>query len=383
MEACIFRFLFVSTFIFIGARVSAEDLVRVRLFEKYDRVVITGDIKVNAEKPLQGQRITIENQGPNYTWTLENANGRVIDLADHSTPLNFSGSLTFNGMKLPDTVRIVSVLQPNGKFSRFVVIGILELERYLEGVLPGEMPLKWPLEALKAQLITARTYTLKQIENRRAELFDVDSTVRDQLYSSDIVLTEDRRKNLMTALEATRGMILGDNKGQVIMANYHADCGGQTELPKNVWNFGHRGVAVNDYSCAVRSTGQWTYAINSEQFLRKIKSEMGAVAVGKLASIESISSTTGGRVNLLALNFSDGRKIEILATRLRELLGYALLKSTRFEARVALDQILFSGRGFGHGVGLCQWGAKDLAKSGKTYREILGHYFPGLKIITN
>jgi stage II sporulation protein D len=378
---------FISTFGGFAAflyivNVSAEPMVRVRLFEKYDKIVISGNITVQTDQPFQGTKLTVENQGQNYTWTLEQEKGKVIDLSDFATNLEITGkNLTYNDLKLPETIRVIPLVQPGGKFSRFVVLGILELEKYLSGVLPGEMPLGWPLEALKAQLITARTYTLKQIENRKDENYDVDSTVRDQLFTYEAPLTDEKRKNLTAALESTKGMVLSDSKGEVVLANYHADCGGQTELAKNVWNFGIKGVAVSDYSCAVRSTGAWTYAISMNQLMKKIGSEVKLLGV-KLAGIEPISSTTSGRVSLLSLNFADGTQKEILATRLRELIGYSLLKSTRFKTHVDGERVTFSGRGFGHGVGLCQWGAKDLAKSGKSFKEILGHYFPGLKIVS-
>lgn len=360
---------------------ASEPQVRVRLFEKYDKVVIVGDITVASDRVLTGTRLTIENQGKNYTWSLEQSTGKVIDLEDFSVPLNFSGKkLIYNNLKLPQNVSVIPILQPNGKFSRFVVLGVLALENYLAGVLPGEMPLGWPLEALKAQLVTARTYTLKQIDNRRDEIYDVDSTVRDQLFTYDAPMSDEKRKNLNLVLEATKGMVLGDAKGEIVLANYHADCGGQTELAKNVWNFGIKGAAVSDYSCAFRPSGQWTYQIPVEKFLNKVRNEISRSS-SKLASIESVSSTISGRVNVLGLVFADGSKSEIMATRLRELLGYSLVKSTRFAANVIDDQVMFVGRGFGHGVGLCQWGAKDLAKAGKSFKEILAHYFPGLKVL--
>lgn len=371
-----------SLFIFLWTITSiAAPQVRVRLLEKYDRLILRGDITIDIENPLKGSRVTIENQGQNYTWTLETVDGKVTGLEDFSTPLNITGkNLSYENLKLPEHLRVLVVRQPSGKFSRFMALGLVELERYLAGVLPGEMPLGWPLEALKAQLITARTYTLKQIENRRRENFDVDSTVRDQLFSYEHVMDEGRRKTLTTALESTRGMVLNNTKGEVVLANYHADCGGQTELAKNVWNYGLKGVAVSDFACARRPSSQWTYAVSAQDLVKKLKPEVSVIPTGKLASIAPISSTDSGRINLLALNFSDGRRVEILATRLRELLGYSLVKSTRFTAKINAHEVLFSGRGFGHGVGLCQWGAKDLAKSGKNYREILNHYFPGLKI---
>ncbi|OQW47417.1 MAG: hypothetical protein A4S09_15325 [Proteobacteria bacterium SG_bin7] len=373
-----------SFFLLISSRGYAnEPQVRVRLFEKYDRVVVTGDVTVTTDRTLLGSRLTIENQGRNYTWSLEQISGKIIYLEDFSRPLSFSGkNLIYNNLKLPQKVTVVPILQSSGKFSRFIVLGVLKLESYLTGVLPGEMPLSWPLEALKAQLVTARTYTLKQIENRRNEIYDVDSTVRDQLFIYDAPMTDEKKKNLNLALEATRGLVLSNTKGDVVLANYHADCGGQTELAKNVWNYGVTGVAVSDYTCAFRPSGQWTFRISTQRLLNKIRSEVTAPSSSKLASIELMSSTVSGRVNVLGFVFADGSRSEIMATRLRELLGYSLLKSTRFEAFLLGDQITFTGRGFGHGVGLCQWGARDLAKSGKSFREILAHYFPSLKILS-
>lgn len=376
--------LLVSLFLHLISYSYSADLVRVRLFEKYQGFTITGAVAIaNGEKILSGSKLNIEPEDSSYFWTLTNAQETYTGHVDLLANLNISGDhLMYNELKLPKSLKIVPVLQDTGKFSRFIVVALLELEQYLAGVLPSEMPLKWPIEALKAQAITARTYTLKQIENRRFENFDLDSTVRDQLFAYDLDLSDERKKNLNLALEQTRGQILSNGRGEPIMVNYHADCGGKTELPRNVWNYGKYGVAVSDSSCALRPDNEWSYSISLERLSQKLRAELGVSGFVKLASLKTLGETEGGRVSGLRLIFSNGSKYELFATRLREILGHSSFKSTRFSIK-QIDQVVkFDGRGFGHGVGMCQWGAKDLAKAGKTYREILAHYFPGEKITT-
>lgn len=363
--------------LFTATAAVADTQVRVRLFEKYTSFVITGQIQIFKDKLYLGQKLLLNVTPPKISWVLENEGQKVLDDVSFSDLIVEGRNLFYNGLKLPQRLKILPVWQV-GKFSRYQILGLLELEDYLAGVLPVEMPMAWPVEALKAQAITARTYTLKQIDQRKNENYDVDSTVRDQLFVYDVAMTDAKRKNLQEALGETRGVVLRDSKGQLLAANYHSDCGGQTEVSHDVWSDGRKGVTVSDRSCAFRPRGEWTLRVSVSDLLRKIQTEFASQTLPrKLIQVDNVGHTSGGRVSQVRLAFAGGEMVMLPATKLRELLGYSDMRSTRFEARLFNDAVEFRGRGFGHGVGLCQWGAKDLARSGKSFESILAHYFPG------
>src|SRR5690606_4190360 len=138
-------------------------------------------------------------------------------------------NLRVNSRRVPSHI----LLYPKNK--SIDVIAVLDMEEYLKGVLPHEMPLVWPLEALKAQAVVARSFTMRQVESRKNNPYHLDSTVNDQMYKFDSSFTAQERDNLRKALEQTRDEILETSNGRTVRALYHADCGGQTEKASEVW----------------------------------------------------------------------------------------------------------------------------------------------------
>ena len=245
------------------------------------------------------------------------------------------------------------------------LVNDVPLEQYVEGVVLAEVGRDWHREALKAQAVAVRTYVLAQrLANLRTE-YDVTSSVLHQVYrgqNSDSAVAE--------AVRATRGEVMAF-EGEPIMAYYHSTSGGLTEDPSEV--FGNY-----PYLKSVEASGRlspyslWTRRIPLAEVDR-------AAGVSGTTEIRVVELSKGGRARTVSLIGPYGER-EIAATALRQALGWIKLPSTDFSVYVRGAEAVFDGRGFGHGVGMCQWTSLELALDGKTYREILAHFYPGADI---
>ncbi|MBK9294470.1 MAG: SpoIID/LytB domain-containing protein [Oligoflexia bacterium] len=247
--------------------------------------------------------------------------------------------------------------------NRADVILNLKLNDYIQGVLVGEMPSHWPLEALKAQAIAARSYAYSQLLSRKNEIFHLNANVLDQVYS----LQSNLSKEALKAVNETQNEFLFLNQ-LPLKAYYHSDCGGHTEEPSNVWGVGELKIGTTkDHYCKMRRF-EWKYKM-AKQRLAQV---LGLDALNE--DIKIIKSSTG-RAEFVEVN---GTKIS--GQDLRQKIGFDKLKSTLFSLTFDENSVTFVGRGYGHGSGLCQWGAKAMALNGKTYLEILRHYYPLAKV---
>ncbi len=246
------------------------------------------------------------------------------------------------------------------------------LERYLVGVLQKEVNANWPLEALKAQAVAARTYATYRLEHPRDGRFDVLSNTNDQAFESH----SHPPRSIIRAVQETEGEILTD-EGKAFEAFFHSCCGGHTESADAVWPGYHASpllVSQEDLSCHACPNEEWSFEMTREELKkilenpdRKLKRSW-ALTVGDL--------TASGRVRNLVMR-SGQKRFVIDGSEFRKLVGYESLKSTLFTVTTNGESVVFEGHGFGHGVGLCQWGAKGMADHGSDYREILTFYYPG------
>lgn len=248
------------------------------------------------------------------------------------------------------------------------VINVLSLDDYLVGLINMEISSKWPIEVLKAQAVVARTYALYKKEYRREGLYHLESDMMDQVYGGGDV--ED--VNSAIAVFSTKGEVLVyDDK--IVPAFYHSICGGHTESSIEVWGFYHPSLkGVKCSFCLDSPNHSWVYEVS----LRDLENLTGKKDI---ISIDIAERTSTGRVKRLIIKTKNGSQ-KISGTELRKILGYENLKSTNFSVYLNKERITFKGKGWGHGVGLCQWGAKKMAEMGLSYREILQFYYPGSKI---
>jgi stage II sporulation protein D len=275
----------------------------------------------------------------------------------------------------------------------------VEFSEYLMGVLSREMPGSWPMEALKAQAIATRSYTLSQMKARTQWSFDLEGSILDQEF--EWVGPEKRKtKSLVRwaeALTATRNQVLRGSRGEVFRAFYHADCGGRTTTPDFVWGPAGDYKSVRDPACETRKSNKWQFVARKKWLRNQLQDPAGVAALDRnVAALNShadgptqaglefswIQSLFDQRVTLV--EWWDGLSdLKILSGQnFRQLLGFGKLKSLRFQSHEKGQNLVFEGQGFGHGVGLCQWGSKDWAEQGLKAEAILNHYYPLARIGT-
>jgi stage II sporulation protein D len=244
----------------------------------------------------------------------------------------------------------------------------LNLDDYLLGVLAGEIPRAWPKEMLKAQAIAARSYTLYQLTMQKNSNFDLRADVLDQVYDpgASVLLANGDLwiAKLKAAIFETANLVLVE-KEDFLKAFYHSDCGGQTEEASTVWggkkisNLKGGKTVSQDATCNLRSKSKkWSYKISSQE-----------------SDLKILSRWPSGRVKTLVW-----KKEVLTGEEFRSRIGFDKIKSTNFSVVSHASGLVVQGRGHGHGVGLCQYGARDMALRGKTFAEILEHYYPAAHI---
>lgn len=254
----------------------------------------------------------------------------------------------------------------------------MDVERYVRGVVAGEMKNDWPEEALKAQAILARTFVLKFCQDKRSrhEGADISTDVSEaQAYAPDSV-----NARVEQAVAGTRGQVMSW-EGEYPNAWFHAHSGGMTELPSVALEYRGgdpeylRPAASRESDKAPRSAREWTATFTREQ-VQKACADAG-VGVGAVETVELGEKGESGRAKAIVVN---GREVSAPSFRLQ--IGANRLRSTLIDS-VSLDgdEVTFKGRGFGHGVGLSQWGAYRMAEEGKRADEIIEAYFPGVEIV--
>jgi stage II sporulation protein D len=243
------------------------------------------------------------------------------------------------------------------------IINELPLEEYVRGVVAEEMRADWDMEALKAQAVISRTYAVYQRSVNCNSFYNVVSSVLNQAYkgeNSDVRVTY--------AVTETTGEIL-TYKGKPIEAFYHSTTCGMTENPEDVFGKSYPYLKPVKSNCGQSPYSTWSRKITLEE----IEKALGIRSI-KGISIKSFTSTK--RVKQLNIKTSSGA-VAVNATDLRKALGWSRLPSTSFTVSRHGASILFEGSGYGHGVGLCQWSALEMAREGKDYREILSFFYPG------
>ena len=267
-----------------------------------------------------------------------------------------SAALKANGMGVRGDV--VALLHPSG----VLLVNVLPLEDYLVGVLGSEMPKSFPLEALKAQAVAARTYALQKKLEQYGQPFHPGSSVISQVYGG--LKAEDPRTR--AAVEETRGLVLTFDL-QPIEAYFHSSCGGKTESGANALGRDLPYLQPVSCPCGRLPSSQWTMALSTAE----LKAALGS----KPSGLKVEGRTLTGRVKRVHYGSSS-----LDAVTFRARVGYMKLKSLQFQLEPTAAGWLVHGQGFGHGAGMCQWGAKVLADQGMTYTKILAHYYPGTEL---
>lgn len=262
----------------------------------------------------------------------------------------------------------------------------IDIDEYLYGVVSAEMPASFEEEALKAQAVVARTYTIYKIinnEDKHGEANICDDSTCCQAWISE----EDRKEKwneeeresywekIVSAVNSTKGEII-TYEGKPINAFFHSNSGGATEAPVDVW-----GGSGYPYLQSVTTAGEDAYSqysskveISKDEFVEKIKEEHSDFKIDfdEKDCIKIEEYTDGNRVKKIKIG-----NLELSGVEVRNILG---LRSANFKVTIEKEKIKFEVTGYGHGVGMSQTGADSLAKEGKTYKEIIHHYYTDVEI---
>ena len=239
-------------------------------------------------------------------------------------------------------------------------INHVDLEQYLYSVVGAEAVSTWPIEALKAQAVAARSYALYKRNTGTNGLYDVDTTVGTQVYKG----LDTEYTTTHEAVNGTLGQIMTHNN-EVILAAFHSSSGGHTENVEDVWS------SPLPYLRAVIDYDHQSPVFEWQQVIPVTEIQNLVAGVGKIVGLKPVQMTPRGRVVTMEV-MGDRGSATVSGKELRQALK---LRSTLFRVSTDGNNLRIQGRGFGHGIGLSQWGAYYLAKQGVGYQQILKHYY--------
>lgn len=339
---------------------SLEDALNIEISEEKSSIEETiDDGIINKEENTNDEKIEVENNNKRIEEKNIQVNNNTEIITNEVTPEEVKVEIS-NVVEKVDSI-YVNIYRSNGNVVK------LELEEYLVGCVGAEMPAAFNEEALKSQAVIARTYALKSIKTDK-RLTDTEST---QSYKSN-----DELKNtwgssyntyynkIKSAVDSTRGEYLSYN-GDYIEAVYHSTSNGMTESSTNVWGnyFPYLVSVSSEYD-----SDSPTYIQDKFITYDEISNKLG-ITINIETNFNIISKTSGNRVEYIDVGGTTFRGVDF-----RNKLG---LRSSDFDMNKSDNGITFTTRGYGHGVGLSQYGANGMAKSGHNYKDILIHYYPG------
>jgi stage II sporulation protein D len=346
----------------------AANLIRVAVVVRHPSVQLIIPSQFNLIGISQSNSKVIYRDGKEFI----SFEATVHDLEGASAfirPGEGEGEVEIDGNRYKGAIQLI---QENGGY--ITVINELSFEEYVMGVLAGEIPGSWPMEALKAQAIAARTFALyKQNQAKKiSQPYDIENTALAQMYIGSRLVNQSIRQAVME----TEGEIL-TYQDEPIMAVFHSNCGGETTSAVDVW--GQDKPYLRSVSCDFGNQGphyKWKETLKVSDVVGKLRA--ANIPIYDIVQISSIEKDNSHRVIKLVLMDGDGRKKQVKGAVFRMALGPDVVRSTRFDVQLDGDEMEFTGLGWGHGVGLCQEGAYGMAKEGYGAFDILRHYYYGV-----
>ena len=282
---------------------------------------------------------------------------------------------------------------PNGGNVR--IINVVYMEDYLKGVVPPEIGKRTidEIEAVKAQAVAARTYAMAHLGQYDGQPYDMKSSIIDQLYQGYNI----ENKLVNSAIAATSGKVVFYNDS-FVNAYYHSTCGGMTDNIDHVWErkeTPYLKAVADSGACSWSKYYTWKEFFTEKQLRGRIEQFLSSdrgreFKINRIKNIIARDHTPGGRVAVLTIK-TDNETFSFKKDRIRWVIGRTsdpdlILPSDRFSVDIERDAagyvsgVTFRGRGYGHGVGMCQCGAIGLARIGWTYNSILSHYYTGIEL---
>jgi len=254
--------------------------------------------------------------------------------------------------------------------NHITAVNSINVEDYIKGVLYHEVSNHWPMEALKAQAVAARTYALYSL-NPAGKDYDVTNDIYSQVYGG----RDSERYRTDLAVDRTRGEILTYNN-QIIPAYFHATCGGMTEDARELWNLPDwtplRGVPCP--FCKNSPHMNWTKNFRLKD-IQDIINRHG-YKIGTIKNISIVNRDRSERIDHLKITCAQGPDLILKGKDFRDMIGPNVLKSNNYDIVMRGYFVDLIGKGWGHGVGMCQWGALGMAQQQFTYEQILAYYYP-------
>ncbi len=255
----------------------------------------------------------------------------------------------------------------------------IPFEDYVLGVVAAEGSIEDEMDALKALSVASRTYALKNLRRHEREGYDFCTTTHCQRFVP--VKRQEVREAITRAAAETEGEVMRDVDDRIVESYFSASCGGMTADIKTLWGVAPKSYlrGTRDDYCNEMPHSHWTDVIPAEKLVQALKSDARSDVGNRIDAIKIKKRDATGRAELMELVGERrltlrGWDFKIIVGRA---LGWNLLKSSRFDVTRAGPNFIFRGRGFGHGLGLCQEGAHMMAASGIGYRQIIARYFPG------
>ncbi len=333
--------------------------IRVRIASTGERVAIASTARMRIAD-LKTRKTHYDGRGRRINFYPERITTPVI-VESWEKPLSVNGRAYRGAMELHNVL------------GKLCVINVLSMDEYLCGVVPSEIVSSWHAEALKAQAVAARSYAYYHMQNRKDAPFDLDATTNFQVYGG--IAAEKESTSL--AVRATSGEIaVFENKP--ILAYFHSTCGGSTVGDEFVWNGSHMDYlkGVKCEFCKASPHYSWEERITLyEMRMYLAKKYRGVGAIGGITF-----KRNEGRVSKVTIVHKNGI-LNLTGNEFRMIFPAKKLKSLSFEATKTADGLILHGHGWGHGVGLCQWGAQGMAKNGARYKDILKHYYRGVRMM--
>ena len=305
-------------------------------------------------------RVTLAAVGERIRWNGSRLLGDALDVAG-------APNLRVGSRKVAGRVRLLA------RRGELLAVAVEPFEAYVAAVVSREAPPRFQPEALAAMAVAVRTYAVGAAEKPRDPAYDVVAGVEDQVFDGMDGVAAVYRE----AADRTRGVVVR-YRGELARTVYHSTCGGRTEDARSAWGKDVpylRAQSCDD--CADSPVYRWEYRM-SEAEGRRVAGALG-VPPGKDLRIAVAGRTPTGRASRVRVS-SGGVSRELQAAEFRKVAGYAKVRSLKMEIVPVAGEWRFTGEGWGHGVGLCQFGANGMARRGAGFREILARYYPGTEI---
>lgn len=377
-------------FIILANAVWAEPLLRVGVLRvhKPDRIAIS----CKSGLRIEGFAGSDLSAGPGEKVSI-GIRGRAVDVSVGRSVVRRAGGVIIAGsggcpVELVREGGVRSsfrgVLRVGVRHGALCIIDEVGLEDYVRGVLANEVRREWPMDALKAQAIAARTLAMNRIREHQSEGFDLCDTTHCQVYRGTLQETPETD----AATRATSGEII-TWRSQPIQALYCSCCGGYTAASYASQKLGvtpylkaQKDILNGASACKSSTHFNWTYGVSASELAAALRSDSRTNPGAHFGGIRVIREDSSGRAVFVEIKGERTREIDgyTVWNILCRKLGWGSIKSARFKIRPVGSGYEFTGHGLGHGIGLCQWGANARAREGWSYMRILGFYYPGCKI---